>query len=80
MILVTTAQYRLGGGKVHAVLDAGDNWLDLKRLELTVYVDNEPAIRLSKKPRIRGRGHAPHRRVPRRRIRRHPHNGTVAER
>ena len=29
--------------------DISDNWLDLKRLELTVYVDNEPAIRLYRK-------------------------------
>ena len=32
-----------------ALIDAADNWLNLKRLELTVYVDNEPAIRLYRK-------------------------------
>ena len=38
------------GSILLAVLtDAADNWLDLKRLELTVYVDNEPAIRLYQK-------------------------------
>jgi putative acetyltransferase len=29
-----------------ALVDVADNWLDLKRLELTVYVDNAPAIAL----------------------------------
>lgn len=32
-----------------ALLYTSDNWLDLKRLELTVFVDNEPAIRLYRK-------------------------------
>jgi len=32
-----------------AIIDAADNWLNLRRLELTVYVDNEPAIRLYRK-------------------------------
>ena len=31
------------------LVDVADNWLNLRRLELTVYVDNEPAIRLYKK-------------------------------
>jgi len=31
------------------LIDIADNWLDLKRLELTVYVDNAPAIRLYEK-------------------------------
>lgn len=32
-----------------AAVDLADNWLNLKRLELTVYVDNDPAINLYKK-------------------------------
>lgn len=31
------------------VIDAADNWLALKRLELTVYTDNTHAIRLYEK-------------------------------
>jgi putative acetyltransferase len=27
-------------------MDLADNWLNLRRLELEVYTDNEPAIRL----------------------------------
>ena len=32
-----------------ALVDASDNWLNLRRLELTVNVDNEAAIRLYKR-------------------------------
>jgi putative acetyltransferase len=32
-----------------AMLDAADNWHDIKRMELTVYTDNEAAIRLYEK-------------------------------
>ena len=32
-----------------ACLDLADNWLDLRRLDLRVYVDNAPAIALYKK-------------------------------
>lgn len=32
-----------------ALLDAADNWLDLKRLELTVFADNAAAIALYEK-------------------------------
>jgi L-phenylalanine/L-methionine N-acetyltransferase len=39
----------IGSALTAALLDVADNWLNLKRLELTVYVDNEPAIRLYKK-------------------------------
>jgi putative acetyltransferase len=39
----------IGTALLAALIDAADNWLNLKRLELTVYVDNEPAIRLYKK-------------------------------
>ena len=39
----------IGSALTAALIDVADNWLNLKRLELTVYVDNEPAIRLYKK-------------------------------
>jgi L-phenylalanine/L-methionine N-acetyltransferase len=39
----------IGSALMAALVDAADNWLDLKRLELTVYVDNAPAIGLYKK-------------------------------
>lgn len=39
----------IGSALLGALVDTSDNWLNLKRLELTVYVDNEPAIRLYKK-------------------------------
>ena len=32
-----------------AVIDLADKWLNLERLELDVYTDNEPAVRLYKK-------------------------------
>jgi len=39
----------IGTALMAALIDVADNWLNLKRLELTVYVDNEPAIRLYRK-------------------------------
>jgi L-phenylalanine/L-methionine N-acetyltransferase len=39
----------IGSALMSTLADISDNWLDLKRLELTVYVDNEPAIRLYRK-------------------------------
>ena len=39
----------IGSALLAALIDAADNWLNLRRLELTVYVDNEPAIRLYQK-------------------------------
>jgi putative acetyltransferase len=36
----------VGGALMRAGLDLADNWLNLTRLELEVYADNEPAIRL----------------------------------
>ena len=39
----------IGTRLLAALVDAADNWLNLQRLELTVYVDNEPAIRLYRK-------------------------------
>jgi L-phenylalanine/L-methionine N-acetyltransferase len=34
---------------MQAAIDLADKWLNLTRLELEVYTDNEPAIRLYKK-------------------------------
>ena len=34
---------------MQAAVDLADNWLNLSRLELEVYTDNEPAIRLYRK-------------------------------
>jgi putative acetyltransferase len=39
----------IGAALMAALIDVADNWLDLKRLELTVYVDNAPAIALYRK-------------------------------
>ncbi len=39
----------VGSALVAAALDLADNWLGLERLELTVFVDNAPAIALYKK-------------------------------
>ena len=39
----------IGSALLAALVDSADNWLNLKRLELTVFVDNAPAITLYKK-------------------------------
>jgi L-phenylalanine/L-methionine N-acetyltransferase len=39
----------VGTALLTAAVDMADHWLNLQRLELTVLVDNEPAIRLYKK-------------------------------
>jgi len=39
----------IGSALLAALIDTADNWLAIKRLELTVYVDNPPAIRLYEK-------------------------------
>ena len=39
----------IGSGLMAALIDTADNWLDLRRLELAVFVDNAPAIRLYQK-------------------------------
>ncbi|WP_225770852.1 GNAT family N-acetyltransferase [Inquilinus sp. Marseille-Q2685] len=36
----------VGTALMAALIDAADNWLDLKRLELTVWTDNAPALAL----------------------------------
>lgn len=39
----------VGSALMQAAVDLSDNWLNLLRLELEVYTDNEPAVRLYKK-------------------------------
>lgn len=39
----------VGTALIREVIDAADNWLAFKRLELMVYTDNAPAIRLYEK-------------------------------
>jgi len=39
----------IGAALLATLIDVADNWLNLRRLELTVYVDNEPAVRLYEK-------------------------------
>ena len=36
----------IGGALLGALLDAADNWMDLRRIELTVWTDNAPALAL----------------------------------
>jgi putative acetyltransferase len=38
-----------GSALIQAAIDLADQWLNLSRIELEVYTDNEPAIRLYKK-------------------------------
>ncbi len=39
----------VGTALMQAAIDMADNWLNLQRLGLTVFCDNEPAVRLYKK-------------------------------
>ncbi len=39
----------IGSALIEKALDLADNWLNLKRIELTVYTDNDAAIHLYKK-------------------------------
>jgi putative acetyltransferase len=39
----------VGSALMQAAVEMADNWLNLTRLELEVYCDNEPAVRLYKK-------------------------------
>lgn len=39
----------VGAALMQAAVDMADNWLNLVRLELEVYVDNEPGLRLYQK-------------------------------
>lgn len=36
----------IGAAMMHALIDSADRWLDLHRVELTVFADNDGAIRL----------------------------------
>jgi len=36
----------IGSALMGEMIDIADNWMNLRRLELTVFVDNEPAIKL----------------------------------
>ena len=38
----------IGSALLGTLVDVADNWLNLRRLELAVYVDNAPAVRLYK--------------------------------
>ncbi|SMS10118.1 N-acetyltransferase GCN5 [Pseudomonas viridiflava] len=50
-MVVTPEWHRKGVGSklLAAVLDVADNWMNLRRVELTVYADNEAAIGLYQK-------------------------------
>ena len=39
----------IGTALLGELIDMADNWLNIRRLELTVYTDNEPALRLYRK-------------------------------
>ena len=39
----------IGTALMKAIIELADNWLNLARLELNVWIDNEPALRLYKK-------------------------------
>jgi putative acetyltransferase len=39
----------VGTALMQAAIDLADKWLNLSRLELEVYTDNEPAVRLYQK-------------------------------
>jgi putative acetyltransferase len=47
-LMVHAAHQRQGVGRalMTAILDLADNWLMLKRVELSVFIDNEPAVAL----------------------------------
>ncbi|MEJ2515459.1 MAG: GNAT family N-acetyltransferase [Gammaproteobacteria bacterium] len=50
-LVVDPGSYRRGVGRalLEALVDLADNWLNLRRLELTVYADNAAAIALYEK-------------------------------
>ena len=50
MAVIAAAQDQgIGSALIEAMLDLAVNWLAIKRIELEVYTDNEPAIRLYQK-------------------------------
>ncbi|CAM3083888.1 GNAT family N-acetyltransferase [Pseudomonas floridensis] len=50
-MVVTPSWHRKGVGSklLTAALEVADNWMNLRRVELTVYADNQPAIGLYEK-------------------------------
>lgn len=48
----------VGQALLQTAIDLADDWLNLKRIELTVYVDNERAINLYKQFGFEIEGHA----------------------
>ena len=46
----------VGAALLGAAIDLADRWLNLTRLELTVYADNEPAVRLYRRAGFRVEG------------------------
>lgn len=46
----------IGSRLLDAILDLADNWYNLRRLELEVYVDNDPAVALYRKAGFRIEG------------------------
>ncbi|MDR3440995.1 GNAT family N-acetyltransferase [Telmatospirillum sp.] len=50
----------VGGKLLTSAVDFADNWLNLNRLEITVYTDNEAAIKLYQKYGFRIEGEAPY--------------------
>ena len=49
MVHPDTWNQGVGSALVEAIVDLADNWLNIRRIELTVYTDNTPAIRLYEK-------------------------------
>ncbi|MGY0216721.1 GNAT family N-acetyltransferase [Endozoicomonadaceae bacterium StTr2] len=49
----------VGSALMEAVTDLADNWLNLRRIELTVFTDNESGIRLYKKFGFKVEGESP---------------------
>jgi L-phenylalanine/L-methionine N-acetyltransferase len=47
----------VGSALMKATLDLADNWLDIRRVELTVFTDNDDAIRLYEKNGFVTEGH-----------------------
>ncbi len=47
----------IGRALIGEILALADNWFNLRRIELTVYVDNDPAIRLYEKNGFVTEGH-----------------------
>lgn len=50
----------IGSKMLAAVIDLSDNWLNLKRLEISTYTDNETALRLYRKFGFQVEGESPY--------------------